>query len=281
MLARSTPSQVVATTAGVALAGALPAMRQIVQEVLDAREQNIAFQRGIKAHEADQVASLASAKSQGQQSGGSRGGGRGGSGNRMAPRNKADLRLRPPKSGNVPSRVPRNIAGMLVWDIVKIRNVNSTNTSIVTEQNFSFYLQLHPQYANWAALYDQYTIVQVSLSFYSHMPPGSGASPIEMHTAIDFDNSANIATLANIDDYASAQVDNLMFNKVVTRSCQPCVKLSAASTNNIVPSREWIDTGVSTTANFYGIRTMAAPADASATNYTTELTIWFAFRNSI
>jgi len=206
-------------------------------------------------------------------------GGRGRS-SKMAPTNRSDLAIAPLKSSNVPRRVPRNLASKITWDIVKVRGVTSTTIGAITEQNFSFSLSSHPQASNWASLFDQWTIVQVSISWYSQEPPSSTGSIVELHTALDFDNTASLGGLTQIDDYSSAQVDNLVYNKVVTRSIKPCVKLSANATGNVVPSREWCDASTPG-ANFYGIRSIYAAASSAFSNVTTETTIWFAFRNSI
>lgn len=199
---------------------------------------------------------------------------------KMSPMNRADLAITPLKSGNVPSSVPRSINSKLTWDVVKIRGVTSTTIGAITEQNFSFSLASHPQASNWASLFDQWTIPQASISWYSQEPPSSTGSIVELHTAIDFDNTASLGGITQIDDYSSAQVDNLVYNKVVTRSVRPCCKLSANSTGSVAPAREWVDSN-NTSVNFYGLRSIYASASSAFSNVTTETTIWFAFRNAI
>jgi len=87
----------------------LAAIRQIVQEVADARANNLAFRQAIAEHEAANVPSATAAQPPARRLRGRAGGGGGGGGAAsMQPANKADLRVRPP-SGKIPSGVPKSL----------------------------------------------------------------------------------------------------------------------------------------------------------------------------
>jgi hypothetical protein len=122
--------------------------------------------------------------------------------------------------------------------------------------------------------------VEANVSFFSQEPPSGTGSVVELHTAIDFDNTSTISTLAAIDVYASLQVDNLVFNKRLTRSCKPCLKLTNSAGASAVLGRQWCDSGTPSTA-WFGIRSIAASATTAATIITVETTLIFAFRNPI
>jgi len=192
--------------------------------------------------------------------------------------NQRDLSLRPP-TFRVP-RLPRNIGNVVVWDVVKVRSIGNSNTSGITEANNSVSLSTHPQASSWAALFDQFCIPQFSVTWYPLEPPSSTGTTLELHTAIDFDNVSNLGSIAALDDFGSAQVDVLIWNKRVTRSCQPCFKSTASGTASAAVQRGWLDTATPAISH-YGIRAIFAAGITAAQNFTIETTVWYAFRNSI
>jgi hypothetical protein len=276
------PNAVSPSTSGLSTAVTPATVVELAKEIAQIRQDNLAFRRSVADHEAAELAKLTTettSKSRGLQQAGSSRGGRGGNG-KMVPSNKADLRIRPP-SLRVPARVPKNLNSRIVFDVVKIRGTLATSMSAITETNFTFYLGLHPQASSWSALYDQWAVVQGSVTFYSQEAPGSTATVAELHTAIDFDNNGALGSLISLDDYGSSQVDMLVFNKSVTRSCRPCLKLQNTSAANAIVSRQWCDSGTPNSTLWFGIRSIFATAVTAVNAITTETTIVFAFRNSI
>lgn len=195
-----------------------------------------------------------------------------------APSSKADLKVRPPSATNVPSSVPRSIPNQVVWDVVKIDGTTVNQTSAPTEFNFNAYLSLHPQASSWQALFDQWTIPQMSVSYQSMTPPGLTTAPPRLYTALDFDNTNVIGTITAIEDYSTSACLELQPQSKTVRSIRPCTKPVNIGTTAGV-ARMWIDSGTPG-ANFYGIRSIMSASGAQVTVSTT-FTIWFAFRNQI
>jgi hypothetical protein len=200
----------------------------------------------------------------------------------MNPVNSGDLRLKPPSDLNVPMNIPRNIPNMVVWDSVKIAGLISQGGAGLVEQNFIFTITLHPQYASWLTLFDQYCIVQATVEFDSVTPPGQTYSSPQIYTAIDFDSAANIGTVSAIGDFASSESIVLAPEKRHMRSVRPCCKAtiqsSGTSAVNAGVTRQWIDS-TATTVQHYGIRSICTFVGAGAYSFTQ--TIYFAFRNQI
>jgi len=145
--------------------------------------------------------------------------------NGMNPTARADLLVKPPSALNVPTSVPRMVASLLAWDTVKFDTTISVASSGTTEQTFYFTLQLHPQYASWASLFDQYAIVQASVTFRSELPPGSTSLPPILYSALDFDNSSSLGSLSAYEDFSTCELKTMSAGAVVTRSVRPCQRV--------------------------------------------------------
>jgi hypothetical protein len=205
--------------------------------------------------------------------------------NSMYPTNRADLAVRPPDYRNVPKFIPRNIQNKVVWDTVKVDGTITTSTSSIVETNFNFSLNGHPQASNWVALYDQFHIAQVTVTFRSLQSPGNTGAPSLLYTALDFDSAGTLGSVAAIEDFASCEVKTMSPGALISRSIKPCVKSMVAQTNggssySDAVSRTWLDSQLLTTINHYGIRSILS---ASTNQYVIETTttIWYAFRNSV
>jgi hypothetical protein len=202
----------------------------------------------------------------------------------MNPTNGADLRVKPPDLRSVPRRVPRNVASLIAWDVVKVNSVISTTSSPV-ETNFAAQLSTHPQYASWVALFDQYCIPQFTIEIDSEVTPnGSGAPPM-LYTAIDFDNVGSLGSVQAIEDFATCEYVAMGQNRRHMRSVRPCVQAalqlasgsaSSSGVGEIGPM--WINSAQSTVYH-YGIRTIFGAGAVYSMNVT--WTVWFAFRNQV
>lgn len=194
------------------------------------------------------------------------------------PTNRADVRVRPPSNTNVPSSVPKSIPNQIVWDVVKIDSALSIGTSL-SEGGFAAQLSLHPQASSWRALYDQWTVPQMSVTFMSLIPPGTTANAPRVYTALDFDNIGALGSVAALEDFSTASIHALEPSVAFTRSIRPCCKPTLDTGTGV--SRLWVDSGAPST-NFNGIRYIVGPTNNALTSViSVTFTIWFAFRNQI
>jgi len=200
----------------------------------------------------------------------------------MNPTNRGDLAVKPPDNTNVPKHIPRNVQSLICWDVVKVNSL-ITGTSSLVETNYAPTLQTHPQANSWSALFDQWTIPQFTVEFDSQIPPGSTAIPPVLYTALDFDNVANLGSIANLEDFSSCEVRQLTTGVRTMRSVRPTCKVvqgvSGGSTSTSGVSKAmWVDAGQQTTV-FYGIRSILSVSPSTVINVT--WTVWYAFRNQI
>jgi len=193
---------------------------------------------------------------------------------------KSDLLLAPQNMHRVPSSIPRNFARQIVWDVTKTDTILTTSTAGNVETNFTAAFSNHTQVTQWAALFDQYCIVQLAVSFLSTEPPGSLNQLPVLYTAIDFDNGNNLSTIAAIEAFESCTVDVLGPAKTVTRICRPCYAGNAGSVNAATIERGWIDTASGFQAiSHFGIRSLMAATATGSSAVRATVTIWFAFRS--
>lgn len=282
MMSLFSGSQVSHQTSDAASMVPLSVVRQVIQEVADARANNLAFRESVVQHEAANAPAVAvMAPLAPKLRLGRGGGGGGGGGNSMQPVNRADLRIKPPNR-NIPRGIPRRIPNQVVWDTLKYDIIIGVPTSGIQETNFTFSLVQHPQNGSWIALYDQWCVPLASITFRSEMPPGATYTSSTLYTALDFDGLGNLGSIGAIEDFGTCAVAEMSPGKQTTRSVKPCVKVSTQqpSTNvNSTVTREWQDSGAAGTP-WFGIRSIVS---ASPTSYNIKATVttYFAFRNQI
>jgi len=192
-----------------------------------------------------------------------------------------DLALTRHNFRTVPSRIPRSIPSQIVWDVVRVQQVINTSLTAITETNFSFSLSFHPEQAQWSALFDQWCIPQVSVTFTSTEPPGSlGQIPV-LSSAVDFDNTTNIGSVLLLLEFENSQQVVLGSGRSHTRACHPCVKttLSSSGASSGV-DRMWCDSA-NLGGAWFGIRSIVNPTSTSVSVIQVVSTIWFAFRSGI
>lgn len=194
------------------------------------------------------------------------------------PVNRADLAIRPP-THNIPTSVPKQLANKIAWDTVKVTGFITVSSSVVVETNFSYNLGFHPQAGSWTSLYDQWCIPQVTITLNSQYPSNATFAPVQLVTALDFDNTTNVSTIGALMDYSTAAQKTMGVEAVVTRSIKPCVKPQLSTTSSSGLDRIWVDSAVPSTP-WYGLRTMVNSGGGSYLISYTH-TIWFAFRNQI
>jgi hypothetical protein len=238
------------------------------------------WNRAAHAHEASEFSTMAR-NSRASRSRGGRGNSSSSTGTR--PSNRDDLRIRPPDQRSVPRSVPRNLLSRITWDVVKISTTITSATGGITETNFRFDLNTHPQVASWTALFDQWTIPMASVSFESTMPPGATIAPAVMYTALDFDNNAIISTVAAIEDFASCDSHPMTPQMTFVRSVKPCCKSTLQSSGSLVNAgteRLWVDSS-QPTISFFGIRSILSATVGGTYSIAAVTTIYYAFRNPI
>lgn len=277
LLGRNQP--VVAAAGTAAIGGVtISAVREAMDVIRQTREANLALELAINDHERSQT-TPAPAPAIKTVSG--RSGGRGrGSSSSMQPTNRKDLSRLPFNPLKVPRGVPKSVATM-VWDVVKVNatiNVSAT-AGTLNEMNYVWALNTHPQSSSWTALFDDYCIPQVSVTFQSEFPPGSTTQPATLYTAIDFDNNTSLGSVTALEDFATCVVVQMGQNRTQTRSVKPCIKLNSGSGTSSVVNRSWVDCAFPATAHNC-IRSITV---SNGTAYTILViqTIWFAFRNNI
>jgi hypothetical protein len=255
-------------------------VKWLAEQVRQSRDDHAALEAAIADHEAQALAVKAPALAGGRSLRAS--GGRGGKGGgAMAPRSRADLRVRPP-SRRIPSSVPKQVSNQVVWDIVRTDLTINVGTGGIAETNFSFSLASHPQAGSWGTLYDQWCIPQVTVMFRSEQPPGATFVPAIIYTALDFDGVGNLGSIAAIEDYSTCAQCTMSPGRTHTRSIKPCIKISTQqpSTNvNSSVDRLWQDVGANGTP-WFGIRSIVSSSTATYPIVATTLT-WYAFRNQI
>lgn len=197
------------------------------------------------------------------------------------PTNKSDMKVRPPTIFNVPKSVPGNIATRVAWDSIKINGSNTFSGTAITEQNFSFTLSQHNQASSWAALFDQYSIPQVTIEWDSTIAPGATTTSPMIYTALDFDSDGALGSIARIEDFASSEAHSMTPQHRFMRSVRPTTKVQVNTTTGNAPlgvlGPTWVDAS-DTTAKFFGIRSILG---IGAGSFNTTITIWYCFRNQI
>jgi len=245
----------------------------VVKSALDSRD---GWNRAAHEHESASFSTTGSGSSSSSHPHLGAGRSRGGAG--VIKSNKGDLALKPP--GNRVPRIPKSLRNQIVWISGSMELSTITwSTSVVIENNYSFILQNLPNYTSCQNLFDQYCIAQASVSLYSGYPPGATGTPPKLYTAIDFDNSTNLGTVAAIEAYASCKIVDFTIGKVVTRSVSPCVKTNVSNVANAGVAQSWVDCAQSS-INHFGIRTMFG---ISGSSYSCQPTLQLvvAFRNVI
>jgi len=169
------------------------------------------------------------------------------------------------------------ISNQKFWHVVKFLDTITTGGA-VAEVNYSFSLSSNPQVASLVALFDQWTIVQMTNVYESLLPPGSTVVPARLYTALDFDNVANLGSVTAIEDYATCSEKVMEPGATVMRSIKPTCKPVTTSSGQAV-ERLWIDSATPGVP-FFGFRSLL-PATASATTVAVTSTVVYCLRSSI
>jgi hypothetical protein len=169
---------------------------------------------------------------------------------------------RKPTSFLLTQTPPKNVRNLIHWFEVTLLNTTLTvsNTS-TTEYNQSFSLSGLSNVSAYTALFDQYCIhsVLVSFAITSSADYFSGTQG-RVTTALDFDNISNIGSESTLQQYSSATTNEVTPGLSIERYVKPTVKgyVSAGSGAYAgVPERVWLDCTLPTIQH-YGVRSFWA-----------------------
>jgi hypothetical protein len=185
-----------------------------------------------------------------------------------------------PSFDNPPNSIPKNLSNQLYWVKQKFNSsAITTSATLVVETNFSFSLSLLTQVADFTAVFDQYYIAAVNIVFESNVAPGASATFGQVYTALDFNSTNNINTVAAIESYDTCKVSNLRAGKVISRSVRPCVlsEVGGVATGGV--ERKWLDSS-NTGILHFGIRCIVT-ATGTVISIVPVTTLWVAFRSVI
>lgn len=181
----------------------------------------------------------------------------------------------------VPQSVPRSLASQVIWDVVRITSVIQTSLTAITETNFAFTFNSHPELTQWAALFDQWCIPQVAVTFASLEPPGSLGVIPQLYTAVDFDNTTNLGAALTLLEFENAQSVALGSGMSHTRACHPCLKVNLSSSGSSAGvDKMWCDSA-NPGGTWFGIRSIVEATPTTVSLIRVTQTLWFAFRSGI
>jgi len=180
---------------------------------------------------------------------------------------------------NLVQTPPKNFMSQIHWvrQSVLQPSAYSTSATLVNEVNFGFILNAIQNVSAYTTVFDQYCIYSATVTF----TYGQSAQqlPIQMFTAIDYDNVANTG-LSGISAFSSCNESIIVPGSSLVRFVKPCVALSAytGAFTGFTTGRTWIDCN-STTVVHYGIRSVAAPTTSIVT-YSVDYSLVIGFRNA-
>jgi len=182
----------------------------------------------------------------------------------------------------VPLRVPRNINDQVVWSRAILSQTINLSAVAETQIGALFRLNMHPEFAAYETIFDQYCIPCVRATIRSTETTTNLAGGLNMpriYTVIDHDD-ANTITVAQAKEYSTCQEQRT--TESVTRLVYPRVAQAtyAGAFTGFGNGRMWIDCA-SDTVQHYGLK-IAAEADTRTggpCELLVEYVIYYAFRN--
>jgi hypothetical protein len=178
---------------------------------------------------------------------------------------------------------PKSLGNQIHWVRTTFSDQVLTSTTVIIENNAAYAANSSlTQVANWLAVFDQYTLAEAYVTI-ACTTTGNNTATVslpQVYTAIDYDNTVNLGSLAGIQAFQSCNVSTLGPGKSVTRRFEPRVVSSASGLSFVAPTRQWITSALGNVL-FNGFRciTNNTPAGALSLDRTTTL-IW-AFRDSV
>lgn len=193
---------------------------------------------------------------------------------------RADFSLRP-VSAEYRATPPKSLVSRITWVRSSTQQVVTTSTTAITEQNIAPTVAFGlPQYAAWLSVFDQYYLDQFTVTIANNSPEGGTAACPQVFTAIDFDSSANLGSLASISNFSNCVVSTIAPGNSVTRVIRPCVSPTIGTINGAGVGRMWVDSSYNNVL-FYAFRSIVNNTVAASVQLDYTLSYVWAFRNSI
>lgn len=165
---------------------------------------------------------------------------------------------------NIANRIMAPLVTDILFPIQKpnkvftfVRSYTTTQLTVATliDTNFAyqFYLSLFPDYTEFTALFDQYRIGPVTVTF---TPLGAAEAVLNtvIHTVIDYDDNTTLSTSA-LQEYSTHQMNGL--GRMFQRTLQPRAANASYSGTftsfSQMPPSTWID-AASPGVLYYGIK---------------------------
>jgi len=188
-----------------------------------------------------------------------------------------DLSRRPPNftANQTP---PRTLRNQLYW-VQESRTIQLLGPSGLYENNYSFQLSDLSNASHLTALFDQYFIHSV-LAIWT-FGPSSSSSTAQLYTAIDYDSTAAVGTVAAIQQFQSVLMSVVNPMLSVQRLIRPTVQSqlynNASGSSPAGVTRVWVDCDFNDVEH-YGLRSIF---ENFATNQTAQLELVYTvgFRN--
>jgi len=157
---------------------------------------------------------------------------------------------------------PRNFANGITWITdTWVSSDPISGAGSISEPNLAFQLNQCANSGNIIAMFDQYCIYAVHVSF-TLAPVAITTQAVaygQLYTAVDFDNINAISTVSAISQYSSMEFSEIIPGKSHERYVKPCVGAivgaSNASAVTTSPQRMWVNSA-SAAQPHYGLRVL-------------------------
>lgn len=191
-----------------------------------------------------------------------------------------------PQNFNIVQRPPKNFFTQTYWTQLSVNFTFGSSTSAITENNVSITINGFPGAAAYLATFDQYCIYS-ALVTYAYLQENSAVTSsvqnVRVHTALDYDNVANIGLNA-LTSYSTYSAAELTPNTSVVRYVKPCVSDSLISGSTPQAGsgiqRRWIDSAFNNITH-YGVRCIVGQTVLSSVSIDEGITVIVGFRNGI
>jgi len=194
-----------------------------------------------------------------------------------------DDRLNRRQNFNLVQSPPKNFLTSIYWTRQTVTGFDliTTSVSVITENNYAFVLSSLDDYAALCGIFDQYCIYGVTITLtYGAGNSGTSVQTIPVCTAIDYDNVANLGSMALLTDFGTFNETILTPGVSLVRMVRPCVATAAyvSSFVGFTTERVWIDSA-SPGVSHYGFRTII-PATGAVAKVNAVFEYIVGFRNA-
>jgi len=198
---------------------------------------------------------------------------------------KSDL-ISKPQNFNIVQSPPKNMFTQTYWtQLNSSDSIVVSSQSAVVESNVAPAANGFPGANNFLACFDQYCIYSCIMSI-SYIQENSAVTSsvqnVVLHTALDYDNVANIG-LPALTGYSTYTECLLAPNTSHLRFIKPTISSAQYASTSSQPAgvqRAWVDAAYNT-VNHYGFRLITGITPVSTVSMNVSFTAVFGFRNGI